>query len=148
METRKTLLALGLAVLLLLSGCGKKEDSTTGQDAGTILRVMLGALEEREEKDALLWYLEPEEVEGCLRDFYRLEGLELLDGAVLRMEGARAFELAVLRVDEQNVETVTAALQDYLLDRKGSFIGYFPDQVDLIDNALILSKGQWAALLV
>ena len=63
METRKTLLALGLAVLLLLSGCGKKEDSTTGQDAGTILRVMLGALEEREEKDALLWYLEPEEVE-------------------------------------------------------------------------------------
>ena len=54
----------------------------------------------------------------------------------------------MLRVDEQNVETVTAALQDYLLDRKGSFIGYFPDQVDLIDNALILSKGQWAALLV
>ena len=119
METRKTLLALGLAVLLLLSGCGKKEDSTTGQDAGTILRVMLGALEEREEKDALLWYLEPEEVEGCLRDFYRLEGLELLDGAVLRMEGARAFELAVLRTD--GGEAVAEALQDHLLDRQGAF---------------------------
>ena len=70
------------------------------------------------------------------------------DGAVVRIEGARAFELAVLRVDEQSVETVTAALQEYLLDRKGAFTGYLPDQVDLIDNALILTKGQWAALLV
>ena len=146
METRKTLLALGLAVLLLLSGCGKKEDSTTGQDAGTILRVMLGALEEREEKDALLWYLEPEEVEGCLRDFYRLEGLELLDGAVLRMEGARAFELAVLRTD--GGEAVAEALQDHLLDRQGAFTGYFPNQAELAERGLVLTRGDWAALAV
>ena len=137
-----------LALILLLPGCGKKEDVTTGQDAGTIARVILAYLDESRDADALTWYLEPSDIDGYIKDYYKLEDVPWADGAVVRMEGARAFELAVLRVDEQNVETVTAALQDYLLDRKGSFIGYFPDQVDLIDNALILSKGQWAALLV
>ena len=147
----KRILSLLLALVLLLPGCGKKEDekdNTTDQDAETILRVMLAGQAESSETDALTWYLEPSDVEDYIRDYYQLEDVPWADGAIVRMEGARAFELAVLRVDEQNVETVTAALQDYLLDRKGSFIGYFPDQVDLIDNALILSKGQWAALLV
>lgn len=144
----KRTLSLLLALILLLPGCGKKEDVTTGQDAGTIARVILAYLDESRDADALTWYLEPSDIDGYIKDYYKLEDVPWADGAVVRMEGARAFELAVLRVDEQNVETVTAALQDYLLDRKGSFIGYFPDQVDLIDNALILSKGQWAALLV
>ena len=60
METRNTPLPLGLAVLRQPSGCGRKEDRTTGQDAATILRGMMGALEEREVKDARCWYLEPE----------------------------------------------------------------------------------------
>lgn len=146
MGTRKNLLALGLAALLLLSGCGKRQDNTTGQDAATILRVMLGFLEEREERDALVWYLEPEEVEGYLRDFYRLEGPELLDGAVLRMEGARAFELAVLRTD--GGEEVAEALQTYLLDRQGAFTGYFPDQAGLAERGQVLTQGDWTALAI
>ena len=144
----KKYLSLLLALLLLLPGCGKKQDETTGQDAETIARVILAYLDESQESDTLTWYLEPSDIDGYIKDYYKLEDVPWADGAIVRIEGARAFELAVLRVDEQNVETVTAALQDYLLDRKGAFTGYLPDQVDLIDNALILSKGQWAALLV
>ena len=144
----KKYLSLLLALLLLLPGCGKKQDETTGQDAETIARVILAYLDESQESDTLTWYLEPSDIDGYIKDYYKLEDVPWADGAIARIEGARAFELAVLRVDEQNVETVTAALQDYLLDRKGAFTGYLPDQVDLIDNALILSKGQWAALLV
>ena len=131
-----------------MPGCAKKEDVTTSQDAETIIRVILAYLDESQEADALTWYLEPSDVDSYIKDYYKLEDVPWADGAIVRIEGARAFELAVLRVDEQSVETVTAALQEYLLDRKGAFTGYLPDQVDLIDNALILTKGQWAALLV
>ncbi|MEY8403669.1 transglutaminase domain-containing protein [Oscillospiraceae bacterium 44-34] len=147
----KRTLSLLLALVLLLSGCGSKptdEDSTTTQDAETIARVILAFLDENEEEDALTWYLEPDDVGGYVTDCYKLEELNWLDGAVVRMEGARAFELAVLLVDEWDIETVIEALQQYLLDRKGDFTGYFPDQEALVDNALILTKGQWAALLV
>lgn len=146
----KRTLSLLLLLVLTLSGCGNKtgESPVTGQDAETIVRAVLDSLDENEETDALTWYLEPGDVGGYVTDYYKLEDLNWLDGAVVRMEGARAFEVAVLLVDEWDVETVTEALQQYLLDRKGVFTGYLPDQVDLIDNALILTKGQWAALLV
>lgn len=118
----KRCLSLLMALLLLLPGCGTKpkEDVTTGQDAETIARVMLAFLSENEEADALTWYREPDDVNGYVKDYYKLEDLDLLDGAVVRMEGARAFELSVLQVEETDVETVTAALQEYLLDRRGT----------------------------
>lgn len=143
----KRTLSLLLAVLLLLSGCGQP-DNTTGQDAETILRVMLAFLDEQAEMDSLTGYREPADVEGYVKDCYKLEDVPLLDGAIARMEGARAFELAVLQVDERDTDTVKEALQSYLLERKGSFTGYFPDQADLVDNGLILIRGEWVALAV
>lgn len=145
----KRILSLLLALVLLLPGCGKKEDekdNTTDQDAETILRVMLAGQAESSETDALTWYLEPSDVEDYIRDYYQLEDVPWADGAIVRMEGARAFELAVLRVDEQNVERVTEALQQYLLNRQGSFTGYFPDQASMAENGRILTRGGWVAL--
>lgn len=146
----KRYLSLLLALVLLLPGCGSKpeEDSTTTQDAETIARVMLAFLNENEEADTLIWYRELSDVEGYVTDCYKLEDVPLLDGAVARLEGARAFELAVLQVDEQNIEAVTDALQQYLLSRRGDFTGYFPDQEALVDNALVFTKGGWAALSI
>lgn len=143
----KKYLSLLLALVLLLPGCGKKqEDTSTAQDAETILRVMLAGRVESQETDALTWYLESGDVGSYIKDYYKLEDLSWTDGAVVRMEGARAFELAVLQVDEQDVETVTEALQQYLLDRQGSFTGYLPDQADMAANGLILTRGGWVAL--
>lgn len=146
----KKALSLLLALVLLLPGCGSKskEDSTTAQDAETILRVMLAFLDEQEEADALIWYRKSADVDSFIKDYYKLEDVPLLDGAIARMEGARAFELAVLQMAEGDIETVTEALQQYLLTRKGDFAGYFPDQAELVDNALILTKGGWAALAI
>lgn len=142
----KRTLSLLVALVLLLPGCAKKEDATTAQDAETILRVMLAGRVESQESDSLTWYLEPSDVGSYIKDYYKLEDLSWTDGAVVRLEGARAFELAVLQVDEGNVETVTEALQQYLLDRQGSFTGYFPDQANMAKNGLILSRGGWVAL--
>lgn len=146
-------LALLLALVLLLSlvqlsGCGKKEDDTTAQDADTIVRIMLTALPENEEADDLTWYREPEEVDGYLADIYGLENIKCLDGAVACMDGTRAFELAVLHVSEASVEAVTEAMQEYLTSRRGSFTGYFPDQAAMVGSGLILTRGEWVALVV
>lgn len=144
----KKYLSFLLAALLLLPGCGvrSEEDAATTQNAETILRVMLAGQTEQKDAGSLTWYLESSDVERYLTDCYKLEDLSWSDGAIVRREGAWAFELAVLRVDEASVDTVTAALQNYLLERQGSFTGYFPDQANMVENGLILTRGGWVAL--
>lgn len=147
----KKLCSLMLALVLLLPGCGprpEEEDSSTAQDAETIARVMMAFLDENEEADALTWYIEPDGVKSYIKDYYKLEDVPLLDGAVARMEGARAFELAVLQVDEKDAKTVTEALQEYLTDRRGAFTGYEPEQAALVENGKILTCGQEVALII
>lgn len=143
-------LSLLLVLLLTLSGCANrsKEDTATGQDAETIARVMLTNLDENEETDFLTWYQESSDVYRYIKDYYKLDDVSLLDGAVVRMEGARAFELAVLQINGQDGDVVSEALQNYLLNRKGAFVGYLPDQAELVDQGLVLSKGEWLALII
>lgn len=147
----KRYFSLLLALLLLLPGCGNKspeEDCTAGQAAETVARAMLSSLEENREANALIWYLEPGDMDDYVTDLYKLEELNWLDGASVRMEGDRAFELAVLFLDEWDVEGTVEALQAYLLDRKAAFAGCLPDQAELIDRALILTRTQCVALIV
>lgn len=159
----KKSLCLLLALVLLLPGCGKKQEETTTQPCEVIARVMWFGAPEASEGDSLFrWYLydgmrqqgfgeeedyySDEGMSALLSDLYGLEELNWYDAAIVRMEGARAFELAVLQIEEGDVERVTAALQQYLIDRQGSFTGYFPDQAELAKNGLILTKGGWVAL--
>lgn len=144
----KKITYLLLALVLLLSGCGKKEDSTTEQNAYSIVQVMLASLDENEEADALTWYRDSEELSSYLTNVYQMRDISWTDAAVVRMEGTRAFELAVLFVNEADTDAVSEAMQEYLVNRRASFTGYFPDQADLVDNGLILTRGQCVALVV
>ena len=133
-----------LLALALLSGCfaGPQELPTTAQDAETILRVMAAYQEEGKDADGLTWVTDPQEVEDYSLAYYKVEGIT--DGAIIRMEGANAFELAVL----ETREPVTDQLQKYLVDRKGDFVGYAPDQAALVDDAVVLNAGEWSALAI
>lgn len=144
----KRIIYLLLALVLLLSGCGGKENSATEQNADSIVQLMLASLDENGEADSLTWYREPEEVSGYLTNVYQMGGISWTDAAVARMEGTRAFELAVLFVDEGDTDAVSEAMQEYLTSRRASFTGYFPDQANLVDNGLILTRGQCVALVV
>lgn len=157
--------SLLLALVLLLPGCGKKQDETTEQPCEVIARVMWACTPECGEDDGLFrWYLydgmkqqgfgeedeyySSEEINALLSDFYGLEDLHWYDAAIVRMEGVRAFELAVLSVPGEVQDTVVKAFQEYLLDRQGAFTGYEPEQAALVENGKILTCGQEVALLI
>ncbi len=161
----KRTLSLLLALVLLLPGCGKKEDETTIQPCEVIVRVMRACTPECEEDDSLFrWYLyegmrqqgfgeEDEyysdgEMNSLLSDFYGLENLDWYDAAIVRMEGVRAFELAVLSVPKEEQDTVVKAFQEHLLDRQGAYTGYEPEQAALVENGKVLTCGQEVALLI
>lgn len=161
----KRYLSLLLALLLLLPGCGKKQDQTTIQPCEVMVRVMRACTSECWEDDGLFqWYFydgmreagfgedaeyySDEEMNALLSGFYGLDGLEWYDAALVRMEGARAFELAVLSVPEKEKDTVVKAWQNYLLDRQGAFTGYLPEQAVLVENGKVLTCGQEVALLI
>lgn len=154
-----------LALLFLLPGCGKKQDEATIQPCEVMVRVMQACTAECWEDDSLFhWYFydgmrgagfgeddqyySGAELDELLSGFYGLDDLEWYDAAIVRMEGARAFELAVLSVPDRERDTVVSAWQAYLLDRQGAFTGYEPEQAALVENAKILTLGQEVALLI
>lgn len=154
-----------LVLLLLLPGCGKKQDETTIQPCEVMVRVMLAGTDEYSEDGSLFrWYLydglrgaglgddseyySDEEMNELLSGFYGLDGLEWYDAAIVRMDGVRAFELAVLSVPEEERDTVVDAWRGYLMDRQGAFTGYEPVQALLVKNGKILTCGQEVALLI
>lgn len=140
--------ALLLVPLLFLTGCNSREKPPeTDLGAQTIVQTMLDAVDEHEETDSLVWYTAADETAAYLSGYYRLEEDSCQDAAIVRMDGARAFELAALRAEGKSSDLVPA-LQEYLLNRQGSFTGYLPDQAYLAEQALILTQGQWAALIV
>ena len=71
------------------------------------------------------------------------------DAAVIRAAGASAFELAVLRLKNENESFLAAVLlESYLTGRKGDFAGYAPEQADMVEGAVIAREGAYAALCV
>lgn len=160
----KKYLSLLLLLVLLLPGCGKKQDETTNQPCEVMVRVMMACTPECGEDDGLFrWYFNDEKRQGfgrdeeyyneeamnnLLFDFYALDDLDWYDAAIVRMEGVRAFELAVLSVPEEEQGKVVEAFQEHLLDRQGAFTGYEPEQAALVGDGKILTCGQEVALLI
>ena len=71
------------------------------------------------------------------------------DAAIIRAVGASAFELAVLRLgNEDEAVRAAAVLMTYIFNRQGDFAGYAPEQVDLIANGGIAQVGPYAALCI
>ena len=160
---------LFLVLLLLLPGCGKKQGEITvqltAQPCEVLVRVMWACTPECTEDDSLFcWYFydglrdagfgedgeyySDTELNELLSGFYGLDDLEWYDAAIVRMEGVRAFELAVLSVPDEEQDTVVSAWQAYLLDRQGAFTGYEPEQAAMVENGKILTLGREVALLI
>ena len=84
-----------------------------------------------------------------LENAYGLSEETWKDAAVIRATGASAFELAVLRLENQDEATrAVALLTSYISSRQGDFAGYVPEQADMVANGEIAQDGAYAALCV
>ena len=71
------------------------------------------------------------------------------DVTVIRAAGASAFELAVLRLKNEDEAAQAAALfTGYLDSREGDFAGYAPKQAAMVANGEIVRSGSYAALCI
>ncbi len=71
------------------------------------------------------------------------------DAAVIRGMGASAFELTVLRMEDEGAAVRAAtALMTYTFERQGDFAGYAPDQADMAANGSVNQRGPYAALFI
>lgn len=83
-----------------------------------------------------------------LDNAYRLQD-SWEDAAVIRGMGASAFELAVLRMEDEGAAVRAAtALMTYTVERQGNFTGYAPDQAEMAANGSVNQKGPYAALFI
>ncbi len=143
--------AFGICLLLCLSllpACGAKQDAATGvwsvrQIAGALLDSQKGAVE--------LYSVEPGDAfyELCLRDNYGLLTAKVVDGVILVSGGVSAQELAVLRfATEADARAGKAALEDYIDRREADYVGYFPEEADMIAASHAFVSGSTAALAI
>ena len=145
----KRVLALILAVVLLLSGCGTTAvSSTPAPDPGPVsaedlLTQLLAVAPEGTEFTAPV---SPEEAAASIV-LYGIDPALVTDCAIARLGGSRVFEIAVI---DMNGSTGGAAeaLLDYLVQRQGDFTGYAPDQADLAAQGKLFASADTLRLVL
>ena len=174
---KKILPVLLAAALLLfpLSACGDTEDpspslqepvspSVSGTEEASVPPAQTEELPSARELVNLILTASNDGGVENLESFYIEEDRELLsayienayglqdsweDAAVLRAKGASSFEIAVLRMgDEDAAARAAEALKGYLTAREGDFTGYAPAEADMAANGEIRQSGAYVVLFI
>lgn len=142
---------LPLALLLLLCACAGPEDGESAPapaDSMTAEQAARAALDSQENA-AGLSPLTGEERTAYLTDGCGVEESLWTEAAVYLASGVDAREILVLRLSQtEDGDEVTEALEAHRQERLGDFYGYAPDQVALLEAAVVTAEGGYAALLV
>ncbi len=145
---RKTALLICLLLCLsLLPACGAKQDAVTGEWS---VRQIAGALLDSQ-NGVELYAVEPGDAyyELCLRDNYGLLSARVTDGVILVSGGVSAKEIAVLRfASEADAKAAKSGLENYIDRREADYVGYFPEEADMIAASHAFVSGNTAALAI
>lgn len=135
---------IGLLSLLLLSACGAPEPA----DTDWTLRQMAEAIRASQEAPPEMEVLLPQDelYNTYITSIYLLDPDAVSDGVILTSGGTSAQEIALLRVSE-DAGAAAEALRAYLETRTGDFTGYFPEEAALLEQAEVLVRGSYVALL-
>jgi hypothetical protein len=80
---------------------------------------------------------------------YQIPRDALKDGAIYYSEGMKASEIAVfLSSGYSGIEKTEEALSKYIAKRAGDFTGYAPKEAEIAGNGLVVSLGDYVALLI
>lgn len=149
---------VALLLLGLLSGCGQEPAAGTqgpeGVESPVALEVVNAVLSRCGYGDGSgeVERLTVEDGKEFLTDYvanaYDLQD-PWEDAAVIRGLGASAFELTVVRMEDESAAVrAAAALMTYTYGRQGDFAGYAPEQADMVGRASVNQKGPYAALFI
>ncbi|MCC2256605.1 DUF4358 domain-containing protein [Intestinimonas aquisgranensis] len=146
MKRKTPILLLPLLFSLVLAACGGQE-AAAPDPADVTAAELARTVAESQEDLAGLPTLKGEDLTDHLSAFCGLTDWE--DGAVYAAGGMDAREITVVLLsDEASAETAADTLENYRLERQGDFFGYAPEEADRLDRAVVLQRGQYAALLV
>ncbi len=153
---RMASLLLAAALLLgLLSACQESAPSSSAVSAKewtvselTELAFDYSGREDRDGLEGVNAETDREWMTAYLENAYGLEE-PWEDAAVVRATGASAFEIAVLRMEDDSAAVRAAtALMSYIYSRQGDFAGYAPAEADMVANGSIMQNGPFAALFI
>lgn len=142
---------LALAVLLSLTACKTETDNEDGEhSADELARAAVTASGWNPDGvERLGDVLDDTDIAAYAANYYGVEKDAWTDIAVYRAGGAKAFEIAVLKLkDEAGAQAAAVGLEQYIQEREGAFTGYLPDQADVVSQSLTASQGVYAALLI
>ena len=146
MKRKTPILLLTMLFSLVLAACGGQEAATPAPADVTAAELARTVVESQDDLSGLPT-LEGQDLTDHLSAFCGLETWE--DGAVYAAGGMDAREVTVVLLsDEEAAETAADILENYRLERQGDFFGYAPMEADRLDRAVVLQRGQYAALLV
>lgn len=134
-------------LMTVLTACGEQEP------AGNVRTPVKLAAAVRESQTELpvMHVLSPadEDFLFFLTEYYQLDGSQLEDGIICYADGVEASEIAVfLFSDKDGAQAAVQVLEAYRTARAGDFIGYAPQQAEMVEGGMTAVNGRYAALLI
>lgn len=146
---QKAFFLLILFLLSSLSACGAGPAKQDAIETDWTVEQMAAAVWEAGSSLKGTELLPGDEVyDAYMSGSYRIEARGIADGAIWAAGGTSAQEVAVFQLtDASQAESAAERLETYLQNRIGAFTGYLPEEVALLENALVEARGAYVALL-
>lgn len=151
----KKITALVMAILMMLSLCacgGKDGDKEVKVKKGDITAKMLveATLQQTSfDKADLIYSMEDENFSARFEYFYGIDVSLVSDAAIACSSSSKADEISILKTAKgTDINELTAALENRCAIQKSSYELYSPECVDMLNNALIFTNGDYAVLIV
>ena len=146
----RRILSLVLALLLLLCACAPQsgDSAPVSSFEGAAEELAQAVLDSQPDTEGLT-PLTGEDLTDYLSAVCGIETAWWTEAAAYTASGVNAREILILRLsgEERGVDVV-AALEAHRQARRGDFLGYAPDQADLLEDGVVAILGEYAALLV
>jgi hypothetical protein len=136
-----------LTAVFLFTSCAGNSQPATAYSPGQVAAAILSALADIQPLRPLL----PSDsyFADYLSEIYRIDDTAIEDGAIYYSLGVRADEIAVLLLaDDSDADSVKDALISYKENRKPAFEGYAPKQAAILENGVVVTRGNYIALLI
>lgn len=155
MMKRILCLLLALATVFALCACGgdndnnKNKDKTEHPEVGARTLIAAAQQESGEKSAARLVGMEDTDFGAMVKSYLGVDPAELYDGAMALSEDTAANEIIVLvPKDADSMKKLISALEQHRDGRIQSDANYFPENVELLNNARIYDKGGYAVMVV